>query len=247
MVLLEVKNLCVRTDGKDILKDFNLKISAGEVHAIMGPNGTGKSTLAYVLSGSERYHVTAGQIFYKNIDLLELSVEERAHEGIFLAFQHPVEIPGITISTFMRHALNAKRAHQKLPEISTLGFVKILRAKAEELHIDADILKRAVNVGFSGGEKKRMEALQMAILEPTLAVLDEPDSGLDIDSIRIMAAAVNRLHNTDNAVLLVTHYQRLLEYIVPDFVHIMVDGSIKEVGGYTLALSVEKDGYGKYV
>ena len=249
MALLEIKNLHAKVegeDGKEILKGLNLTINEGEIHAIMGPNGTGKSTLSYLLAGSEDYEVTAGEILYKGQDLLEMGADERANEGVFLAFQYPVEIPGVGTSTFLRHALNAKRRHQGLEEVNNLEFVKLLKKKARELKISDDMLKRPVNVGFSGGEKKRMETLQMSILGPSLGILDETDSGLDIDALRIVSEGVNHIHNENNAMLIITHYQRLLDYIKPNFVHVMSDGVIKETGDYTLALELEKDGYEKY-
>ncbi len=249
MALLEIKNLHAKVegeDGKEILKGLNLTINEGEIHAIMGPNGTGKSTLSYLLAGSEDYEVTAGEILYKGQDLLEMGADERANEGVFLAFQYPVEIPGVGTSTFLRHALNAKRRNQGLEEVNNLEFVKLLKKKARELKISDDMLKRPVNVGFSGGEKKRMETLQMSILGPSLGILDETDSGLDIDALRIVSEGVNHIHNENNAMLIITHYQRLLDYIKPNFVHVMSDGVIKETGDYTLALELEKDGYEKY-
>ena len=247
MELIEIKNLHAEVEGKKILKGVNLTINTNEIHAIMGPNGTGKSTLAYILAGSEDYDITEGEILYKGKDLLKLDASERANEGVFLAFQYPVEIPGVGTSTFLRHALNAKLRHQGKPEMNNLEFVKILKEKAKELKISNDMLKRPVNVGFSGGEKKRMETLQMSILEPSLGILDETDSGLDIDALRVVSDGVNHIHNDDNAMLLITHYQRLLDYIKPKFVHVMADGIIKETGDYTLALELEKDGYEKYV
>ena len=246
MVLLEIKNLHAEVEGKKILKGVNLTINTSEIHAIMGPNGTGKSTLAYILAGSEDYDITEGEILYKGKNLLELDAPERANEGVFLAFQYPVEIPGVGTSTFLRHALNAKLRHQGKSEMNNLEFVKILKEKAKELNISNDMLKRPVNVGFSGGEKKRMETLQMSILDPSLGILDETDSGLDIDALRVVSEGVNHIQNDDNAMLLITHYQRLLDYIKPKFVHVMADGIIKETGDYTLALELEKYGYEKY-
>ena len=247
MSLLEIKNLHAEVEGKKILKGVNLTINEGEIHAIMGPNGTGKSTLSYVLAGSEDYDITESEVLYKGQDLLELDASDRANEGVFLAFQYPVEIPGVGTSTFLRHALNAKLRHQGLEEVNNLEFVKLLKEKAKELKISADMLKRPVNVGFSGGEKKRMETLQMSVLNPSLGILDETDSGLDIDALRIVSEGVNHIHNDNNAMLLITHYQRLLDYIRPNFVHVMADGVIKETGDYTLALDLEKDGYEKYM
>lgn len=248
MTLLQIKNLHaeVADGGRKILKGLNLTINTGEIHAIMGPNGTGKSTLSKILAGSEDYEITNGDILYNGHDVLEMEADERANEGIFLAFQYPVEIPGIATSTFLRHACNAKRRHHGLEEYDTLEFIKHLRHKAQSLDIADDMLKRPVNVGFSGGEKKRMETLQMSVLEPKLGILDETDSGLDIDALRVVAEGVNHIHNDTNAMLIITHYQRLLEYIKPTYVHIMMDGEIIKTGDYTLALELEDKGYQAY-
>ncbi len=245
MTLLDIKNLHaeVAEGGRKILNGLNLTIKTGEIHAIMGPNGTGKSTLSKILAGSDEYEVSEGSIVYNGQDLLEMEADERANEGVFLAFQYPVEIPGIATSTFLRHAFNAKRRHQQLDEYDNLHFIKLLRSKAKQLAISDDMLKRSVNVGFSGGEKKRMETLQMAVLNPLLGILDETDSGLDIDALRVVAEGVNHIHTADNAVLIITHYQRLLEYIKPNFVHIMVDGKIAVTGDYNLAVELEQKGY----
>ena len=246
---MEIKNLHAKVegdDGKDILKGLNLTINQGEIHAIMGPNGTGKSTLSRIIAGSEDYEITDGSIDYNGEDLDELESFERANEGIFLAFQYPVEIPGIATSTFLRHALNAKLRHQGKDEMDNLGFIKLLREKAKMLNISDEMLKRPVNVGFSGGEKKRMETLQMALLDPNLGVLDETDSGLDIDALRTVAEGVNLIHNENKSFLIITHYQRLLDYIKPDFVHIMVDGKIVKTGDYKLAIELEEKGYQAY-
>ena len=244
--MLEIKNLHVAVDGKEILKGVDLAINAGEVHAIMGPNGSGKSTLAYAIAGREGYDITDGTVLYKGQDLLEMEPEERAGEGLFLAFQYPVEIPGVTNTTFMKEALNAIRKYRGEPELDAMEFMKLVRAKTKELGIGDDMLKRPVNTGFSGGEKKRNEALQMAVLRPTLAVLDETDSGLDIDALKTVADGVNMLRADDNALLVITHYQRLLDYIVPDHVHVLADGKIRESGDKTLALELEKNGYAAY-
>jgi len=241
--MLEIRNLHVTVDGKAILKGLDLKIGAGEVHAIMGPNGSGKSTLAYVLAGRDGYEVTDGAILYQGRNLIELAPEERAREGIFLAFQYPVEIPGVGSNSFLKTAVNAVRKHRGLPEFDAMEFLKLIREKRDQLGVGEDMLKRALNVGFSGGEKKRAEVLQMALLEPKLAILDETDSGLDIDALQIVAKGVNALRGPDRAMLLITHYQRLLDYVVPDFVHVLADGRIAESGGKDLALKLEKQGY----
>jgi Fe-S cluster assembly ATP-binding protein len=241
--MLEIRNLHVTVDGKAILKGLDLKIGAGEVHAIMGPNGSGKSTLAYVLAGRDGYEVTDGAVLYQGRNLLELPPEERAREGIFLAFQYPVEIPGVGSNNFLKTALNAVRKHRGLPELDAMEFLKLIREKRERLGVGEDMLKRSLNVGFSGGEKKRAEVLQMALLEPKLAILDETDSGLDIDALQLVAKGVNALRSPDRAMLLITHYQRLLDYVVPDFVHVLADGWIAESGGKELALHLEKQGY----
>ena len=244
--LLEIENLHVAVDGKDILKGIDLAIGAGEVHAIMGPNGSGKSTLSYVLAGREGYEVTEGEVLYKGRNLLDLPVEERAGEGIFLAFQYPVEIPGVSSMTFLRTALNAVRRYRGEPEVSAVEFLKLVRARARALDMDEKLLQRAVNVGFSGGEKKRNEILQMSLLEPALAVLDETDSGLDIDALKSVAEGVNALRAPDRSILVITHYQRLLGYIVPDRVHVLAAGRIAASGGKELALELEKKGYAMF-
>jgi len=241
--MLDIKNLHVTVGGKPILKGLDLTIRAGEVHAIMGPNGSGKSTLAYVLAGREDYEVTDGSIVYEGRNLLELSPEERAREGIFLAFQYPVEIPGVGSNSFLKAALNAVRKHRGLPELDAMEFLKLIREKRDQLGIAEDMLKRSLNVGFSGGEKKRAEVLQMSLLEPRLAILDETDSGLDIDALKIVAKGINALRGSERALLVITHYQRLLDYIVPDFVHVLSDGRIAESGGKDLALKLEREGY----
>ncbi|MCZ4281952.1 Fe-S cluster assembly ATPase SufC [Kiloniella laminariae] len=244
--MLEIKNLHAEVEGKSILKGINLTINKGEVHAIMGPNGSGKSTLANVLAGRDDYEVTEGSIFFDGKDISELEPEERAGEGIFLAFQYPVEIPGVTNTTFLKEALNAQRKYRGEEELDGMEFVKMLRGKTKELGIKDDMLKRAVNVGFSGGEKKRNDILQMAVLNPKLAVLDETDSGLDIDALRIVADGVNKLRSENNAILVITHYQRLLNYIVPDQVHVLAHGEIRRSGGKELALELEEKGYADY-
>jgi Fe-S cluster assembly ATP-binding protein len=244
MSLLEIKNLHVTVAGNEILRGIYLTINAGEVHSIMGPNGSGKSTLAQVLARREAYHVTEGQILFDGKDLLEMKPEVAACEGVFLAFQYPVEIPGIGNTYFLRSALNAIRKYRGLEEMDAMDFLPMFREKLKLLEMDDKLINRSVNEGFSGGEKKRNEILQMAILEPKLAVLDETDSGLDIDALRIVANGVNSLRNKDRAMLVVTHYQRLLNYIVPDFVHVLVDGRIVRSGGSELALELEDKGYG---
>ncbi len=243
MSLLEVNNLQVEIDGKQILNGLDLSVNAGEVHAIMGPNGSGKSTLSYVLAGKENYQVTGGSVRFDGEDLLALEPDERAAKGLFLAFQYPLEIPGVTTMTFLRTAVNAVRKKRGEAEISTPDFLRFVREKAAALHIDPDMLKRAVNVGFSGGEKKRNEILQMALLEPRLCVLDETDSGLDIDALKVVAQGVNKLRSPKRAIVVITHYQRLLNYIVPDFVHVMAKGRIVRSGGPELALELEQKGY----
>ncbi len=242
--MLSIKNLHAEIDGKEILKGLDLEIGTGEVHAIMGPNGSGKSTLSYVLSGREGYAVTEGEVIYKGKDLLALSVEERAGEGIFLAFQYPVEIPGVSGMSFLRTALNAVRRYRGEEDIPATEFLKLARGKAKELGMDQAMLTRAVNVGFSGGEKKRNEVLQMALLEPSLALLDETDSGLDIDALKIVSEGVNALRSPERSALVITHYQRLLSHIVPDKVHVLAKGRIVETGGKDLALQLEEKGYG---
>ncbi len=244
--MLEIKNLQVTVDGKEILKGIDLTIEPGEVSAIMGPNGSGKSTLAYVLTGREGYEVTGGQVLYKGRDLLAMIPEERAAEGVFLAFQYPVEIPGVPNTTFLKEALNALRRHRGEDELDAMQFVKMLRQKVKELGIADDMLKRPVNVGFSGGEKKRNEILQMAVLEPSLAVLDETDSGLDIDALKTVADGVNALRAPERSMLIITHYQRLLSYIVPDRVHVLAHGRILRSGGKELALELEEKGYSEF-
>ena len=242
--MLEIRNLHARVDERDVLKGIDLSIAPGEIHAIMGPNGSGKSTLAYVLAGRDGYEVTEGSVQYQGNDLLDLSIEERAREGIFLAFQYPVEIPGVTGTTFLRTAVNAQRKHRDEKEFDAMQFVKYLRQKQSELNVSDDLLRRPVNVGFSGGEKKRNEILQMALLEPKFAVLDETDSGLDIDALKTVADGVNALRDPSRSMLVITHYQRLLDYIVPDHIHVLADGRIVKSGGKELALELEKEGYG---
>jgi Fe-S cluster assembly ATP-binding protein len=243
MSLLEIKNLHARVDGNEILKGINLTVNAGEVHSIMGPNGSGKSTLAQVLARRDAYEVTEGSITLDGKDLLEMKPEEAACEGVFLAFQYPVEIPGIGNTYFLRSALNAQRKHRGLDEMDAMDFLPLFREKLQLLEMDDKLMNRSLNEGFSGGEKKRNEILQMAVLEPKLAILDETDSGLDIDALRIVAGGVNSLRSPERAMLVVTHYQRLLNYIVPDFVHVLVDGRIVRSGGKELALELEEKGY----
>jgi Fe-S cluster assembly ATP-binding protein len=248
MALLEIKNLHARVaapGGREILKGVDLTLNAGEVHAIMGKNGSGKSTLCQVLAGRDTYEVTDGRVFYDGKDLLELSAEERAREGIFLAFQYPVEIPGVSTSYFLKAAVNAVRIHRGLPELDAMDFLALVKEKQAQLEIEQSFMNRAVNEGFSGGEKKRNEVFQMAVMNPRLGLLDETDSGLDIDALKTVAAGVNKLHNQDaqRAFLLVTHYQRMLNYVVPDFVHVMMDGRILMSGGKDLALKLEEHGY----
>jgi Fe-S cluster assembly ATP-binding protein len=244
--LLEIKNLAVKVDDREILKGLDLVIERGEMHAIMGPNGSGKSTLAHVLSGKPGYEVTAGEVKFEGADLLALAPDERAARGIFLAFQYPLEIPGVATMTFLRTALNAQRKTRGEAELSTPEFMKRVREQAGKLSIDPDMLRRPVNVGFSGGEKKRNEILQMALLGPKLAVLDETDSGLDIDALKVVADGVNRLRSPDRAMLVITHYQRLLNHIVPDVVHVLSNGRIMRTGGSELALELEAKGYAPY-
>ena len=243
MSLLEVRNLHAGVQGNAILEGINLSVGKGEIHAIMGPNGSGKSTLAGVLAGREAYVVTEGEVLYQGKDLLGLSPEERAREGLFLAFQYPVEIPGVTNMYFLKAALNAIRKHRGLEELDAMEFIALVKEKMKVIDFDQSLLNRPVNEGFSGGEKKRNEIFQMAVLDPTLAILDETDSGLDIDALRIVAEGVNRLRSSENAVVVVTHYQRLLNYIVPDFVHVLIDGRIVKSGGKELALLLEEKGY----
>lgn len=242
--MLEIKDLHVTVDKREVLKGIDLKINDGEVHAVMGPNGSGKSTLSYVLTGRDGYDVIKGTILFRGENLLDWSVEERARKGMFLAFQYPVEIPGVTGITFLRTAVNSLRKHRGEKELDAMQFVKYVREKQSELKISDDMLKRAVNVGFSGGEKKRNEVLQMALLEPRLAILDETDSGLDIDALKVVADGVNALRDASRSMLVITHYQRLLEYIVPDYVHVLANGRIVKSGDKDLALELEKDGYG---
>jgi Fe-S cluster assembly ATP-binding protein len=241
--MLEIRNLHAKVDDNEILRGVNLTINAGEVHAIMGPNGSGKSTLAGVLAGRDAFDVTEGQVLYEGKDLLDMDPEERAREGIFLAFQYPVEIPGVSNTYFLRAALNAVRAHRGEKELDAVAFLKLVKQKLKVLHIDEDLLKRPVNEGFSGGEKKRNEIFQMAVLEPRLCILDETDSGLDIDALRVVADGVNALRSKDRAILVITHYQRLLNYIVPDQVHVLYEGRIVKSGGKELALELEEKGY----
>lgn len=242
-MMLEIKNLHATINGKEILKGVNLTINKGEVHAIMGPNGAGKSTLSSVLTGHPAYQVTQGEVWFNGKNLLEMSPEVRAREGIFLSFQYPVEIPGVSMVNFMRTAVNEKRAHQNLPQLSASDFLRLMREKKELVEMDNKLTNRSVNEGFSGGEKKRNEIFQMAMLEPQLSILDETDSGLDIDALRIVANGVNKLKTKDNASMVITHYQRLLDYIVPDFVHILYDGRIVKTGPKELALELEEKGY----
>jgi Fe-S cluster assembly ATP-binding protein len=244
--MLEIKNLHVNVDGREILNGLDLTLPRGEVHAIMGPNGSGKSTLAYVLAGKEDYQVTAGSIAWNGEDLLGMAPSERAAKGVFLAFQYPMEIPGVATMTFLRTAVNAVRKARGEPELSTPDFLRFVREKAQALKIDPEMLKRPLNVGFSGGEKKRNEILQMALLEPTLCVLDETDSGLDIDALRVVAEGVNALRSPDRAMLVITHYQRLLTYIVPDRVHVLSEGRVARSGGPELALELEESGYAEF-
>jgi Fe-S cluster assembly ATP-binding protein len=241
--ILEIKNLSAGVEGKQILKGVSLTIHAGEVHAVMGPNGSGKSTLAAVLAGRDGYEVSGGEVIYNGKDLLELDPEERAREGVFLAFQYPVEIPGVNSTYFLKAALNEVRKHHGLPELDAIEFLNLVKEKMKLLELKDDLLKRSVNEGFSGGEKKRAEIFQMAVLEPTLAILDETDSGLDIDALRIVAGGVNKLKLPTNAQLVITHYQRLLNFIVPDYVHVLVDGRIVKTGDKALALELEAKGY----
>ncbi|GIT04626.1 MAG: Fe-S cluster assembly ATPase SufC [Pedosphaera sp.] len=241
--MLQIKNLQAGIEDKPILKGIDLSVNAGEVHAIMGPNGSGKSTLASVLAGRDGFDVTGGKALYNGNDLLDLAPEERAREGVFLAFQYPVEIPGVNSTYFLRSAVNAVRTHRGEEELDAMNFLKAVKVKMKELGLGEDFLKRPVNAGFSGGEKKRNEILQMTMLDPRLAILDETDSGLDIDALRIVADGVNRLRRDDNAQVVITHYQRLLDYIVPDFVHVLNDGCIIKSGDKSLALELEEKGY----
>ena len=243
--MLNINNLKVSIDEKEILKGLSLKINKGEVHAIMGPNGSGKSTLSYVLSGKEKYQVNGGSVDFKDNNLLDMDVDERANNGLFLAFQYPMEIPGVQTSFFLRTAMNAKRKFNNKPELDALEFAKELKKKSQELNINPDMLKRDLNVNYSGGEKKKQEILQLSMLDPDLAILDETDSGLDIDALRIVSEGVNKARNSENSFLVITHYQRLLNYIKPDFVHIIADGRIVKSGDYSLALELEEQGYEK--
>ena len=242
--MLKIKNLCTQVDGNQILDNLSLTVPDGEVHAIMGPNGSGKSTLAHVLAGRDGYDVTAGDVLYREKSLLELDPEERAHEGLFLAFQYPVEIPGVNNAYFLRSALNAARKHRGEEEVDAFDFLELIKEKMSMLEMDKVLLDRAVNEGFSGGEKKRNEILQMLVLEPKCAILDETDSGLDIDALRIVASGVNALRSPERSILVVTHYQRLLDYIVPDKVHVLMNGKIVTTGDKALALKLEEQGYG---
>lgn len=241
--LLEIRNLHANVEGNEILRGIDLTVNAGEVHSIMGPNGSGKSTLAAVLAGNEAYEVTEGEILFKGENLLDMEADERARAGVFLAFQYPVEIPGVSNTQFLKESINAIRKHRGLPEFDTSEFLAHLRSKLSLVQMNQDLLRRSVNEGFSGGEKKRYEILQMALLEPTLCVLDETDSGLDIDALKIVADGVNALRNSERAMIVVTHYQRLLNYIVPDYVHVLAKGRVVKSGGKELALELEAKGY----
>ncbi len=242
--MLEIRDLHVSVEGKEILRGIDLQVKAGEVHALMGPNASGKSTLAYVLAGRDGYEVTRGSVSYEGTDLLALSPEDRAREGVFLAFQYPVEIPGVANSYFLRAALNALRKHRGEEELDAMEFLSLVKEKMRTLDMDEELLNRSINAGFSGGEKKRNEILQMAVLDPKLAVLDETDSGLDIDALKVVASGVNALKREEHSVIVVTHYQRLLSYLVPDYVHVLVEGRIVRSGGKELALELEEKGYG---
>src|SRR6187399_2190251 len=243
MSMLDIRNLQVKAEDKDILKGIDLHVNPGEVHAIMGPNGSGKSTLARALSGHPEYQVTGGEVTFEGKDLLAMDPDERAREGVFMAFQYPVEIAGVNNAYFLKAAVNAKRKHQGLPELDAMEFMQLIKEKSKLLEIDQSMLSRAVNEGFSGGEKKRNEIFQMAVLEPKLAVLDETDSGLDIDALKAVAEGVNLMRSPERAMLVITHYQRLLDYIKPDFVHVLAEGRIVESGGPELALELEQHGY----
>ena len=243
MALLEIRGLRAKVDGQEILKGIDLELDSGQVHAIMGPNGSGKSTLSYVLSGRDGYEVTGGEVLLDGKDLLVMDPEERACEGVFLGFQYPVEIPGVPGTTFLKTAVNAVRRYRGESEFDAMQFVKFVRGKAKEFNMSDDMLKRSVNTGFSGGEKKRNEVLQMAVLEPRLAVLDETDSGLDIDALKLVADGVNAMRSPDRAMLMITHYQRLLDYVVPDVIHVLFEGQIVKSGPKELALELEKEGY----
>jgi len=242
-MMLEIKNLRAKVGDKEILRGINLGVGAGEVHAIMGPNGSGKSTLAHVLSGRENYEVTAGEVIYNGKDLLAMSPEERAREGVFLAFQYPVEIPGVSTTYFLKAALNAVRKHHGLDELDAMEFLSVIKEKIKLVEMDQALINRPLNEGFSGGEKKRNEILQMAVMDPKLAILDETDSGLDIDALRIVAGGVNALRRDDRAMIVITHYQRLLNYIIPDFIHVLFDGRIVKSGAKELAFELESKGY----
>jgi Fe-S cluster assembly ATP-binding protein len=244
--MIEIKDLKASVDGKEILKGLNLSIGKGEVHAIMGPNGSGKSTLSYALSGKEGYKVS-GEIKFNKQNLLELNTEERAQEGVFLALQYPIEIPGVFTNNFLRTSLNSVRKANGKPELNAIEFLKIVKEKSKELKIDEQMLARPLNVGFSGGEKKRNEILQMSLLEPSFVIMDETDSGLDIDALKIVSNGVNALRDPDRSFLIITHYQRLLNYIKPDFVHVLSDGKIVKTGDWKLALDLEKEGYGQFI
>ncbi len=246
MALLEIRNLHAKVNKKPILNGVDLTIDVGEVHAIMGPNGSGKSTLSYILSGREGYEITEGEIIYNGLDILDMAADERARQGIFLAYQYPVEIPGVAGLTFLKTAANAIRVHRGIDELDAMDFLKFVRSKASSLDISDSMLKRAVNEGFSGGEKKRMEILQMAVLEPYLAILDETDSGIDIDALKVVSDGVNNLRNDERSILLITHYQRLLDYIIPDKVHVLANGRIVQSGDKNLALELEEYGYSKF-
>jgi Fe-S cluster assembly ATP-binding protein len=241
--MLNINNLKVSIEEKQIIKGLDLSINKGEVHALMGPNGSGKSTLSYVLSGKEGYEIESGSVDFNGKNLLDLEVDERSNEGLFLAFQYPMEIPGVQTSFFLKTAINAKRKYLGLEEIDALEFAKLVKSKAEELSISPDMLKRDLNVNYSGGEKKKQEILQMSLLDPVMSILDETDSGLDIDALRVVSEGVNKLRNKDNSFLVITHYQRLLNYIKPDFVHIISDGKIVKSGDFSLALELEEKGY----
>lgn len=247
MALIEIKDLHAEVGGTEILKGIDLTINPGEVHAIMGPNGSGKSTLSYVLAGRDGYEATKGEVLFQGKNLLEMEADERANEGVFLAFQYPVELPGVSGMNFLRSAINAKRKHAGEDEIDAMQFLKYVRAKAKELNMSDEMLKRPVNVGFSGGEKKRNDILQMSVLEPLFCVLDETDSGLDIDALKVVSDGVNSLRGGDRGMLLITHYQRLLNYVEPDFVHVLAHGKIQQSGGKELALELEEKGYASFV
>lgn len=242
-MLLEIKNLHAKVEGKEILKGINLTVNKGEVHAIMGPNGSGKSTLALVLAGREEYEITKGEVFYKGKNLLELSPEDRAREGLFLAFQYPVEIPGVSNTNLLKTAMNEIRKYRGQEELDAMDFLTLLKEKMKIVDLDQSLISRSVNEGFSGGEKKKNEIFQMAVLEPQLSILDETDSGLDIDALRIVANGINKLRSDKNAIIVITHYQRLLNYIIPDFVHVLYEGKIVKSGGKELALELENKGY----